>query len=323
MEHEYQLKRYWQHAGEVVSSRVAKLVLEQLQEPDPQGAGHQAPHQAQGHQSVPLANSDVVASLRRSLADISGANAEDICALMTPPRPCSAAVAGSARGHPVCPCARFRTWLGLTRSRCLAYSTLSADLFQSGMCAIFNAHRLASNLCLARENSNASPKSLTDPTGTFGKSAVFGFPYLDTLKLLEHGSISGGAIFYSKGDDEELRQLGERLQAGSSTDNGSLEPLQAIFCEHPTNPLLNLPPLSKLAALARDHRLPLVVDDTVGFGYWSLLDDERLSTKDQPDIVVSSLSKVFSGVGNCMGGALSLNHTSPLYSELKPLLDAQ
>jgi cystathionine beta-lyase/cystathionine gamma-synthase len=67
----------------------------------------------------------------------------------------------------------------------------------------------------------------------------------------------------------------------------------------------------------------LVVDDTVGFGYWSLLDDERQSPKDQPDIVVSSLSKVFSGAGNCMGGALVLNRTSPLYSELKPLLDAQ
>ena len=69
--------------------------------------------------------------------------------------------------------------------------------------------------------------------------------------------------------------------------------------------------------------MPLVVDDTVGFGYWSLLDDERLSPTDQPDIVVSSLSKVFSGVGNCMGGALTLNTNSPMYSELKTILDAQ
>jgi cystathionine gamma-synthase len=191
------------------------------------------------------------------------------------------------------------------------------------MNAIFNAHRLASNLCLARETPTASLDSLTDPTGTFGQSAVFGFPYLDTLKLLEHGSLSGGASFYAKGDNEELRQLGERLQAGRGTDDGSLEPLQAIFCEHPTNPLLNLPPLPDLVALARRHHLPLVVDDTVGFGYWSLLDDERQSPGHQPDIVVSSLSKVFSGAGNCMGGALVLNRTSPLYSELKPLLDAQ
>lgn len=192
------------------------------------------------------------------------------------------------------------------------------------MNAIFNAHRLASNLCLSRMNPTLPPESLTDPTGTFGKSAVFGFPYLDTLKLLEHGSISGGAVFYSKGDNEELLQLSELLQQGhSNTDDGAPDPLQAIFCEHPTNPLLNLPPLPDLAALARHHRLPLVVDDTVGFGYWSLLNDNFLSHKDQPDVVVSSLSKVFSGVGNCMGGALMLNSSSPLYSELKPLLEAQ
>jgi|EP01046_Picozoa_sp_COSAG06_P001587 cystathionine gamma-synthase len=188
------------------------------------------------------------------------------------------------------------------------------------MNAIFNAHRLASNVCLARENPSASPESLTDPTGTFGKSAVFGFPYLDTLKLLEHGSISGGAVFYDKGDAEELRQLGERLEVGAE-EEGKREQLQAIFCEHPTNPLLKLPPLPELAALARRHDLPLVVDDTVGFGYWSLLDEGY--GEDRPDIVVSSLSKVFSGVGNCMGGALMLNSASPLYTELKTLMGAQ
>ena len=73
VEHEHQLKRYWQHAGEVVSSRVAVLVLEQLQDPKVE---------AQGHRSVPLASADAVAALRSSLADMSGANAEDICTLM-------------------------------------------------------------------------------------------------------------------------------------------------------------------------------------------------------------------------------------------------
>ena len=67
VEHEDLLKRYWQHAGEVVSSRVARLVLAQLQDLEPQ------------KHSVPLASSDTVASLRNSLAEISGANADDIC----------------------------------------------------------------------------------------------------------------------------------------------------------------------------------------------------------------------------------------------------
>ena len=64
-----------------------------------------------------------------------------------------------------------------------------------------------------------------------------------------------------------------------------------------------------------------MVDDTVGFGFWSLLDEAQGDAR--PDIVVSSLSKVFSGAGNCMGGALMLNRDSPIYAELKPLLDAQ
>ena len=152
---------------------------------------------------------------------------------------------------------------------------------------------------------------------------------MSQLKLLEHGSISGGAVFYDKGDKEELELLRNRLMddhARVPTVPQRPSPevpaeLQAIFCEHPTNPLLNIPPLMELAALAREHRIPLVVDDTVGFGFWSLLDEAQGDAR--PDIVVSSLSKVFSGAGNCMGGALMLNRDSPMYDELKRLVDAQ
>ena len=187
------------------------------------------------------------------------------------------------------------------------------------MNAIFNAHRLSSNICLARENPTAPPESLTDPTGTFGKSAVFGFPYLDTLKLLEHGSISGGAIFYSKGDDEELQQLEERLRLGS-TDESDLEPLQAVFCDQP---IAQPAAAVGTGSVGTESRFALGGRRYCWLRPRSLLDDERLSPTDQPDIVVSSLSKVFSGVGNCMGGALTLNTNSPMYSELKTILDAQ
>jgi hypothetical protein len=63
-------------------------------------------------------------------------------------------------------------------------------------------------------------------------------------------------------------------------------------------------------------------DDTVGFGYFSLLESVGGEVP-APDIVVSSLSKVFSGVGNAMGGALTLNAMSPNYGELKALMDEQ
>ena len=41
--------------------------------------------------------------------------------------------------------------------------------------------------------------------------------------------------------------------------------------------------------------------DTEGFGHYSLL--EGAAEGSAPDVVVSSLSKVFSGAGNCMGCA--------------------
>lgn len=102
VEHEHQLKRYWQHAGEVVSSRVAVLVLEQLQDPKAQ---------AQGHHSVPLATADTVAALRSSLADLSGANAEDICTLMR------CGLAPVLVPYPVRPAASLCIWLELTQKR--------------------------------------------------------------------------------------------------------------------------------------------------------------------------------------------------------------
>ena len=74
-----------------------------------------------------------------------------------------------------------------------------------------------------------------------------------------------------------------------------------MFTEHPTNPLLQVPPLAALSEAAATARIPLIVDDTVGFGHYSLL--EGAADGSAPDVVVSSLSKVFSGAGNCMGCA--------------------
>ena len=58
------------------------------------------------------------------------------------------------------------------------------DLFQSGMNAIFNAHRLSSNLCLARENPTAPPESLTDLERVRLRNALFSSP--EVLALLHH-----------------------------------------------------------------------------------------------------------------------------------------
>jgi cystathionine gamma-synthase len=69
----------------------------------------------------------------------------------------------------------------------------------------------------------------------------------------------------------------------------------ALFCEFPGNPLLKSPDLRRIRELADKYNFAVVVDETVG----SFLNVHVLP---YADIVVSSLTKVFSGESNVMGG---------------------
>lgn len=87
----------------------------------------------------------------------------------------------------------------------------------------------------------------------------------------------------------------------------------ALFCEFPSNPLLRAPNLPRLRALADKHGFVLVVDETVG----NFLNVEVLP---YADMVVSSLTKVFSGDVNVMGGSLVLNTSGPHAPALRQAL---
>ena len=54
----------------------------------------------------------------------------------------------------------------------------------------------------------------------------------------------------------------------------------------------------------------VAIDETVG----NFL---NISVLSYADIIVSSLTKIFSGDSNVMGGSLILNTSSPVYSQLK------
>ena len=69
----------------------------------------------------------------------------------------------------------------------------------------------------------------------------------------------------------------------------------ALFCEFPGNPLLKTPDLQRIRKLADDFDFAVVVDETIG--NFLNVDVFPLS-----DVVVSSLTKVFSGDSNVMGG---------------------
>ncbi|KAL4882324.1 pyridoxal phosphate-dependent transferase [Aspergillus karnatakaensis] len=155
-------------------------------------------------------------------------------------------------------------------------------LFPTGMSSIFNSHRL-----------------LLNARGPL-KSVCFGFPYIDTLKILEKWG--PGCVFYGGGSSQDLDDLESRLASG--------ERFLGLFTEFPGNPLLKSPDLKRIRDLADKYDFAVVVDETVG----NFLNINVLS---HADIVVSSLTKIFSGDSNVMGGSAVLNPHGKYYQLLK------
>lgn len=157
-------------------------------------------------------------------------------------------------------------------------------LFPCGMASIFYAH-LA---CMRTRSADAIDANLRP-----GRSICFGFPYTDTLKILQKWG--PGAHFFGQGDEADLDKLEELLIRNRQDE---LPPLTALFCEFPTNPLLKSPNLKRIRHLANQYGFMVVIDETVG----NFLNVEVLP---YADMVVSSLTKLFSGDSNVMGGRLA------------------
>ncbi|KAJ2811268.1 Cystathionine gamma-synthase, partial [Coemansia furcata] len=141
-----------------------------------------------------------------------------------------------------------------------------------------------------------------------GKSVCFGFPYTDTLKILE--KFGPGAYFLGHGEGSDYDELEHLLERHAK----SQDPIQAIFTECPSNPLLKTADLSRLRELADRYAVALVVDETIG----SFANVDVLGWA---DVVVSSLTKVFSGDSNVMGGSIVLNPNRALYFPLRAAMD--
>jgi cystathionine gamma-synthase len=230
-------KEFWQHAGEIVSSRLAAAVL----------AGA-AKRQA-----------DAAPNSREAVSSLAGAAAEK---------------------------------LSLKQRIAAAVECDPGDvyLFPTGMAAVYTAYRAFQRLRPGR------------------RSIQYGFPYVDILKVQQRfADADGGVALYPHGTADELAQVEQLLQA---------EAIMGLFCEFPGNPLLRSPDLKRLAELARRHRFPLLVDDTLG----AFINVNALPAA---DVLANSLTKFFSGRGDVMGGSLVLNARGPFYRELQQLLDAE
>lgn len=154
----------------------------------------------------------------------------------------------------------------------------NVTLYPSGMSSIYHALRSA------RRCSSAE-----------GKAIVFGFPYLDTLKLCSRREIvPGGVEFLGYGDASDLLSLKQLLKSGQK--------VSAVLTEVPSNPLCKCPDVIELRKLADQYGFALIVDDTIGnFGNIDLLSNGIA------DAVCTSLTKLVSGRGDVMGGSIITN----------------
>ena len=118
------------------------------------------------------------------------------------------------------------------------------------------------------------------------------FPYTDTLKVLEKWG--PGCHFLGHGLDTSIDEL-ETILEMEQAQNGDKSPILALFTEFPSNPLLRSPDLARLRALADKFDFLIVVDDSIG-------NYVNVETLPFADIVATSLTKLFSGDSNVMGG---------------------
>lgn len=161
-------------------------------------------------------------------------------------------------------------------------------LYPCGMNAIFNAHR-----------------ALLATLGSY-KSISFGFPYVDTLKIIQ--KFGPGCVFYGHASSEELDELERLLKDGQR--------FLALFVEFPGNPLLTCPDLKRIRKLADEFNFAVVIDETIGTF-------ANVNVLQYADIVVSSLTKIFSGGSNVMGGCTVLNPEGRHYRLLKQVFEEQ
>lgn len=158
-------------------------------------------------------------------------------------------------------------------------------LYPTGMAALYSVH-----------------KSLID---RFNESSVlFGFAFHATIHLIEDWG--AGSKFLGLGTSKEIDLLEDYLQVERSEGRK----IQAVFTEFPSNPLLVTPDLGRLRKLADTYGFLLVVDDTIG----SFCNVDLLGAA---DLLVTSLTKSFSGYADVLGGSVVINPSSSRYEELK------
>ncbi|KAJ7460980.1 pyridoxal phosphate-dependent transferase [Mycena galericulata] len=168
-------------------------------------------------------------------------------------------------------------------------------LFASGMQAIWRSHKLLAGT-IGSKNTDDSRKV-----------AHVELLYCDSYKFLELSSSAGYHFFSNDTIDE--------LEAFLATGTPEKSAILALYTDFPGNPHLRSADIVRLRSLADRYNFPIIIDETVT----GLLNTQLLP---YCDVIVSSLTKLFSGLANVLGGAMMLNPSSRYYPEFKAYMDA-
>ncbi|KAF4594930.1 Cys/Met metabolism, pyridoxal phosphate-dependent enzyme [Ophiocordyceps camponoti-floridani] len=166
----------------------------------------------------------------------------------------------------------------------LALGSRIAGLYSTGPDDVFLYHTGMS----AMAHAASAIRRLGGEVGKGFRVVVFGFPYVDTFKVLS--KVYGfDCVLYGHASARELDELEAGLETGSRLD--------VVVTEFPGNPLLRSVHLARLKALSRKHGFYIIIDDTIGTAV-------NLDLGSSYDLVCTSLTKMFSGACNVMGGSV-------------------
>lgn len=133
---------------------------------------------------------------------------------------------------------------------------------------------------------------------------AYGWLYPETVDVLRSGRWET-VLSYKAGNDADLDALENLLKSGRR--------VHALFCELPSNVTLACPDIHRIRKLADQYGFIVACDNTVA-GFFNI------DILPYVDVVMTSLTKGFSGASNVTGGSLVINPTSPHHPKIHNVL---
>ncbi|KAJ5377605.1 uncharacterized protein N7496_005014 [Penicillium cataractarum] len=147
-------------------------------------------------------------------------------------------------------------------------------------------------------------RALQEHASGEARAVIYGWVYSGTGPLVKDCGYDEFTM-YGHGTEDELDQLEAILAAGTR--------ITVVFCEITSNPQLYTPNLHRVKQLADEYGFVVVIDDTIGTSI-------NVDILPYADVVTTSLTKIFSGACNVMGGSLIINPNSSHYTRIHTTL---